>query len=146
LGEVTGKGALTIRTSIIGRELASSVGLVEWFLSNRGGRVRGFQRAIYSGFTTREIARLLADIAEHHSDLHGLWQVSSDPISKYDLLTLVNEAFDTRVQIDPDDSFVCDRSLSSTRFRAALNYNPPSWSEMIRDLRSDPTPYDSWKR
>jgi dTDP-4-dehydrorhamnose reductase len=41
LGEVTGPGALTLRTSIIGRELATTSGLVEWFLSQPGGRVQG---------------------------------------------------------------------------------------------------------
>ena len=39
LGEVNGASALTIRTSIIGRELASINGLLEWFLTNQGGRV-----------------------------------------------------------------------------------------------------------
>ena len=41
LGEVTGPGALTLRTSIIGRELNASQGLVEWFLAQQGlcGRV-----------------------------------------------------------------------------------------------------------
>ncbi len=34
LGEVTGEGALTIRTSIIGRELRGTTGLLEWFLSS----------------------------------------------------------------------------------------------------------------
>src|SRR5262245_59580334 len=32
LGETSGEGALTIRTSIIGRELTTRSGLVEWFL------------------------------------------------------------------------------------------------------------------
>jgi dTDP-4-dehydrorhamnose reductase len=52
LGEVSGPGAITVRTSIIGRELASEYGLVEWFLSEAGGTVRGFSAAIFSGFTT----------------------------------------------------------------------------------------------
>src|SRR5208282_4307928 len=49
LGEVAKSGCLTLRTSIIGRELNSSFGLVEWFLSQRGGRVKGFTTAIYTG-------------------------------------------------------------------------------------------------
>ena len=146
LGEVSGPGALTIRTSIIGREIHSAVGLIEWLLSNRGGRVRGFRRAIYTGFTTREMARILADIVLQHPALEGVWQVSSQAISKYDLLTLVNAAFEANVVIEPDDAFYCDRSLDSSRFRAATGYEPPSWPAMISDLRDDPTPYDTWKR
>ena len=146
LGELDEPGTLTIRTSIIGRELRSRVGLVEWFLSNRGGRVRGYRHAIFSGLTTRELARVLGDISENRPEMHGMWQLSSDPISKYDLLLLLNEAFAAGVTIEPDEEFSCDRSLDSSRFRAAVSYKPPSWPEMIRDLRNDPTPYDSWKK
>ncbi|HEY0659085.1 MAG TPA: sugar nucleotide-binding protein, partial [Pyrinomonadaceae bacterium] len=39
LGEVVAENCLTLRTSIIGRELTSRHSLVEWFLSNRGEKV-----------------------------------------------------------------------------------------------------------
>jgi dTDP-4-dehydrorhamnose reductase len=41
LGEVTGPGCLTLRTSIIGRELSGASGLVEWFLSRHGATADG---------------------------------------------------------------------------------------------------------
>lgn len=145
LGEVCGEGALTVRTSIIGRELAGAHGLVEWFLGRRGQTVRGFRRAIYTGLTTLELARLLVDLVQRRPELSGLWQVSSDPISKYDLLHLVNDAYGLGTRIEADDDFVCDRSLDSTRFREATGYRPPSWPEMVAAMRDDPTPYDAWR-
>lgn len=145
LGEVSGPGALTLRTSIIGRELRTSSGLVEWFLSNRGGQVRGYRRAIYSGFTTLALARIILDIVQQQPDLSGLYQVSSEPISKYDLLTLVNAVYQTGTVIEPDSTFVCDRSLDSSRFRAATGFRPPGWPEMIRQMYEDATPYDRWR-
>ena len=54
LGETAGQGAVTIRSSVIGRELTTTSGLVEWFLSQRGRVVQGYTRAIYSGFTTTD--------------------------------------------------------------------------------------------
>ena len=42
LGEVISGNAITLRTSIIGRELQSSHSLVEWFLSNRNGDGKRF--------------------------------------------------------------------------------------------------------
>ena len=39
LGEVDYAHALTVRTSIIGRELFSNLSLVDWFLAQKGGRV-----------------------------------------------------------------------------------------------------------
>jgi dTDP-4-dehydrorhamnose reductase len=145
LGEVVLPGCLTLRTSIIGREIKTASGLVEWFLGNRGGRVRGFRRAIYTGFTTSALARVMADVLENHPGLTGLYQVSSDPINKYDLLRLVNETYGLGVQIEADDDFVCDRSLDCTRFRQATGFCRPTWPEMIQDMRHDPTPYDDWR-
>jgi dTDP-4-dehydrorhamnose reductase len=145
LGEVDAPGSVTVRTSMIGREIETQAGLVEWFLSQRSGRVKGFQKAIYTGFTTLELARILADIAEKQPDLQGVWQVSSDPIDKYALLGLVDDAYDLGVTIDPETEFVCDRSMDSTRFRERTGYRPPAWPEMINEMRRDPTPYDKWR-
>ena len=145
LGEGAGPNAVTIRTSMIGREIRTSNGLVEWFLARRGQSVRGYTRAIYSGFTTLELARLLADIAERFPDLRGVWQASSEPISKYELLGLVNDAFGLGTTIEPDTNFVCDRSLDSSRFRSHTGYRPPSWPALVAAMRDDPTPYESWK-
>ena len=87
LGEVTADGALTIRTSMIGREIRTTSGLVEWLLSHRHGRVKGYTRAIFSGLTTQALAVVLADVVEHHPRLTGLYHVAADPVSKYDLLS-----------------------------------------------------------
>ena len=66
LGEPATPGALTIRTSMIGRELATSHGLLEWFLGQAGGSVRGFTRAVFSGPTTPVLSRAIADVIERH--------------------------------------------------------------------------------
>ncbi len=142
LGEISGENCLTIRSSIIGRELTTKSGLIEWFLSNRGGKVRGFRHAIYTGFTTNAMAKIIADVIESHPELNGVYQVSSEPINKFDLLLLSNEIFKSGIQIEPDDDFFCDKSLISARFRAATAFQPPSWPEMIREMFEDKTPYD----
>jgi dTDP-4-dehydrorhamnose reductase len=146
LGEVSGPKCLTIRTSIIGRELATRHSLVEWFLSNRDGKVSGFNKAIYSGFPTMVFADIIGDLLTLHPDLNGIWHVSSEPIDKFMLLTMINEKYKAGVQIEPDDSFVIDRSLDSSRFRAATGFSPKPWPEMIEAMAADPTPYDDRKR
>jgi dTDP-4-dehydrorhamnose reductase len=152
LGEVHEQPhALTLRTSIIGRELNSRAGLVEWFLSHRPGqpnfgqRVRGFRQAIYTGFTTQVMAHIIGDVIEHRPDLHGLYQVASEPINKYDLLLHVRDMYGMNVDIEPYDDFKMDRSLDGSRFEADAGFTPPSWQRMIQDMADDPTPYDQWK-
>lgn len=145
LGETAGPGALTIRTSIIGRELASASGLVEWLLSQRGRTVKGYRRAIYSGFTTDVLCRIVLSVLERHPDLHGTIHVSSEPINKYDLLLLIRDAYKLDVEIAPDDEVTIDRSLDSARFRTLTGFVPPSWADMVAEMAADRTPYGRWR-
>lgn len=133
LGEVEYPHCITLRTSIIGHELKGKRGLVEWFLSQEG-KVRGFTRAIYSGFPTVEMARIIGDYVMPNRDLTGLYHVSSNPISKYDLLQLVAERYGKQIEIEPFDDFCCDRSLDSSRFKDVTGYNPPPWPDLVEKM------------
>lgn len=146
LGEVDGPDCLTLRTSIIGREMHTTSGLVEWFLSNRGGQVRGYTQAIYSGFTTLALTRIIADVLEQQPHLHGVFQVSSEPINKYDLLCQLRDAFDLPIEIEPYSAVQIDRSLDSHHFRTTTGFAPPSWPDMIQEMAADPTPYEQWRK
>lgn len=145
LGELDHPGCLTIRTSIFGRDFAKSNALLEWFLSNRGGRVRGYRNAVYTGFPTQVFARIMGDIIEYHPELAGLYQIASQPISKYDLLVKIRDAMKLDIEIVPYDDPPCDRSLSTARFVAATGYHIPTWDAMIAELAGDDTPYDEWR-
>jgi dTDP-4-dehydrorhamnose reductase len=145
LGEVGGSGSLTLRTSIIGRELCTTSGLVEWFLTNRGGHVRGYTKAIYSGFTTLALARIIAEVLEQQPALSGVYQVSSEPINKYDLLCQLRDTFNLQIEIEPYAEVQIDRSLDSRCFRAITGFVPPAWPEMIREMAADPAPYEQWR-
>jgi dTDP-4-dehydrorhamnose reductase len=133
-GEVADAHSVTLRTSVIGHELATNLALLDWFLSQRGQAIRGFTKAIYSGFTTLEMARIADRILTHHTDLSGVWHVASEPISKFGLLELCREKLGWEGVIEPNDEFVCDRSLNADRFNAATGYTPPSWEAMIGEL------------
>ena len=137
LGEVSEPPCLTLRTSMVGAELVRKSGLLEWFLAQRGGAVKGFTRAIFSGFTTAELSRVIERLLVDHPAASGLYHVSSEPISKYDLLRRIDAALGLQVRIAPDDAFHCDRSLNSERFRAAFGYAPPSWDQMVAELARD---------
>lgn len=141
LGEVSTGGCLTIRTSIIGRELETSHGLIEWFLSQEGKTIKGYKNTIFSGFTTLALAEIISKIIIDFPELSGLYHVSSTPISKYNLLNLVKQAYNLNIEIEPDESTNCDRSLQSERFREATGLLPPFWSAMIEQMCRDMTPY-----
>lgn len=145
MGEVTDNpNALTLRTSIIGRELGHFGSLVEWFLAQDGKPVRGFRRAIYTGLTTNAMAGLVVKLLDERPDLSGLWHVAAPKIDKYELLLKLQAAFGTHTEIVPDDTFVLDRSLDASRFWRETGWTQPSWDRMIEDMAQDPTPYTAW--
>lgn len=133
LGEVDYSHAITLRTSIIGHELATAHGLIGWFLA-QPGPVKGFTRAVFSGLPTVELARVVCDHVLPRPELRGLHHVSAAAISKYELLRLVAQTYGRNTVITPDDRLVIDRSLDSTRFRELTGYKPPSWPELVRAM------------
>lgn len=146
LGEVIAPNCLTLRTSIIGRELTGAHGLVEWFLGNRGGRVKGFSRAVFSGFPTVVLADIIADLIDNHPKLEGLFHVSAEPIDKLSLLGLVRDEFAADIEIEQENEFKIDRSLNSDRFREVTGFRPAPWPEMIRTMANDAVDYDLWRK
>ena len=145
LGELNRPGCLTLRTSIIGWQLNTFSSLLSWFSRQRGQRVKGYQQAMYSGFSTRVLANLISDLIETRPDLSGLYQVASEPISKYDLLVALRDKLGwDDIQIEPDDNFYCDRSLIGTRFSVATGWKAPTWDEMLSGLAAEWPAYQGW--
>ena len=143
MGEVTGPGCLTLRTSIIGRELSGASGLVEWFLSRRGATADGYAGAIFSGLTTRALSDVIVRLIARETALEGLYQVAATPIDKLALLQLLDAAYGTQVTIVPRDEPRIDRSLNGQRFREATGIEAPSWPAMVEEMAGDRTPYDA---
>lgn len=134
LGEVNDDGCVTIRSSIIGLELFHKQSLIEWFLAQKKN-IKGFAKAIYSGLTTMEMARVIDFIITKHFILSGLFHVASDPITKYELLRVLKEMLERKdIDINIDDVFSCDRSLSGKHFSKLTGYVAPVWSEMLYEL------------
>jgi dTDP-4-dehydrorhamnose reductase len=146
LGEVSYENCLTLRTSMIGRELETSHGLIEWFLSQEGRTVDGYTRAIFSGFTTNALSEIIAKIVDEQPEMYGVWHIASYPISKFDLLSLVKKVYGLNIGIQRDEAVVCDRSLNADRFRQATGFVPPTWYDMIEQMYRDPTLYSELRR
>lgn len=134
LGEVDYPNAVTLRTSIIGHELGTAHGLVGWFLAQHGG-IRGYTKAIFSGLPTVELARVMHDFVIPNRALRGVYHVSAAAIDKHSLLRLVAETYAKEIEIAPDDAVMIDRSLDSSRFRAATGYVPPQWDALVAAMR-----------
>jgi dTDP-4-dehydrorhamnose reductase len=142
LGEVEGPGVLTIRTSIIGRELENRTGLLEWFLGQAGGRVPGYAKVIWSGVTTNFLAGVVGSLAQAPQSVDGISHLSGPPLSKYELLLALNKAFGTATTVEPDTTIVSDRSLNSDRFWSRTGLERPNWSDMLSELAEESRLYE----
>ena len=130
LGEVDSPHAITLRTSVIGHELAGANGLVGWFLRQQG-ICTGYNKAIFSGLPTVELARVIRDVVLPRTDLHGVYHVASSAINKYEFLTMVAGVYGKKIEITPDAGLVIDRSLNAQRFNTATTYTPPPWPLLV---------------
>jgi dTDP-4-dehydrorhamnose reductase len=110
------------------------MGLLGWFLAQQGP-VKGFTNAIYTGLVASELVKIVERILLEHPKAFGLYQISADRINKYDLLMLFRKKLGHNIEIVPDETFHCDRSLDSSRFRREFGYTPPTWDAMVETLR-----------
>ena len=133
LGEVDYGRALTLRTSIIGREYDRALSLVDWYLAQTSP-IKGYRKAVFSGLPVNEIGRFLVQYIVGVNDIAGLYQLSADPIDKFELLRLVQAHFEAGVDIIPDDSVVIDRSLSSQPLKELTGYKPAKWEQLISEM------------
>ena len=138
LGEVHEPPAVTLRTSIIGRELDRASGLMEWFAGQEGATLNGFTNAIFSGLTTKALARVIDTVITERPDVAGLYHVAADPISKYDLLLRLRDVLGVGCEIVPVDEPRVNRALDGSRFASATGFQAPSWEEMLDEYRSAP--------
>jgi dTDP-4-dehydrorhamnose reductase len=137
LGEVGYGCGITIRTSIIGHEISDSThGLLEWLLAQTD-TVKGYRKAIFSGLTTLELTKIILDLIIPSNLASGLYQISSEPISKYDLLSMMAEIYDKHIEIVPSDDLVIDRSLDGSRFKEITKYVAPAWWNQIIDMKNN---------
>ena len=91
LGEVACKNSVTLRTSIIGHELNTCNGLVDWFLRQQGTCL-GYENSIFSGLPTVVLAKIIKNIVIPKK-LTGLYHIGSEPISKFNLLKIIDNSF-----------------------------------------------------
>lgn len=133
LGEPT--NCLTLRTSIIGRELHGFTGLLEWFLQQKGKKVRGFANHFWNGITTKEFGKICDRIMSNPEKYPktGLYHIFSTTLSKYEMLVKFREKFGIDCEIERDEGPKLNRTLTTIYdFNEKLNI--PSFDEMLKEL------------
>jgi dTDP-4-dehydrorhamnose reductase len=137
LGEVGYGNHITLRTSIIGHEISgNNYGLLEWFLNSQE-KVKGYDKAIFSGVTTLELSKILINVVLKKNSPSGLFQAASEPINKFKLLVLIKKVYEKDIEILPSDEIIINRSLDGSRFNQIFKYEVSPWDLMIEELKAE---------
>ena len=131
LGEIDDDHNLTIRTSIIGPELKKDgEGLFHWFM-NQKGEISGYKSNFWSGVTTLELAKFIYwQIKNPKTGIIHL--TNNQKISKFELLTLINEIHQMSLSINSDKDYVCDKSFLNTKIK---EYKVESYEKMLSEQK-----------
>ncbi len=136
-GEISNDYCLTLRTSIVGQELSRHKSLFDWVFSQKGQTVKGFDQALYTGLTTLEVAKFIKWLLNQPERLTGLFHLSSETISKYELIVKLNKLCNLSLTIEKDTDFYCDRRLDGHQLFSQIDYPQPSWDRMLKDFAKD---------
>jgi len=130
--EFSSKNSVIIRTSIIGHEIKSKLGLLEWFLKSKV-KVYGFDNFKYSGLTTLELQKYILFFLNHKT-LNGVYNISSNPISKYQLLKIIKKVYTKKIDILKNSTIKKNMVLKSSKLENK-NVKSQNWQKQINDLR-----------
>jgi dTDP-4-dehydrorhamnose reductase len=128
------KYGLVIRTSIIGPERNSSFGLWSWFI-NSNENIKGYTNHYWNGITTLELAKYIVEVISKKEVNSGLRHLYSDQVSKYDLLSHINNIFNLNKEIQPVEMYLKYYTLTSTKIHARKSI--VSQLEELKEIYND---------
>jgi dTDP-4-dehydrorhamnose reductase len=127
--------ALTIRTSIIGKELEGFTGFLDWFLRQEGKEINGFSKHYWNGLTTKQFAKICSQIIKNPSKYPrtGLYHVFSNPVTKYEMLQKFKKKFGINCKIHKFSQNPLNRTLTTTKRLNGL-LDIPSFDKMLEEI------------
>ncbi len=133
LGEVNYRNHITIRTSIIGPDIKrNGIGLLNWILL-QNGEINGYSEAFWGGVTTLELAKAIEFFIMQNIDGVNIYHLTnSEKISKSDLLRIINEVFNLKLNISSSSEYKVDKSLVNSN--KSIDYRVPSYQIMIEEM------------
>jgi dTDP-4-dehydrorhamnose reductase len=109
--------AMIIRTSIVGEEQTGKKSLLEWVRSQEGQTINGFTHHFWNGLTCLEVARMIQYCLQHHIRWSGVRHiVSPETVSKYELVSMINEIYDLKITVIPKETETIHKGLVSSPY------------------------------
>jgi len=144
LGEHSDSNLVTLRCSLIGRELNSKVEFLEWVLAHgKEKAITGFTDHFWNGLTTLHFAKIINAIIEENNFKAGTFHlVPRDSVSKFELAKIIHEFFgNSDLKITQSQSSKAVNRILATNYQefnkdmwGNAGYNSPlTISEMVKE-------------
>jgi dTDP-4-dehydrorhamnose reductase len=132
LGELC--NATIIRTSIIGEELTNKRSLLEWVKSNKDKEINGYINHFWNGVTCLQLSQIICKIIQDNLYWEGVRHIFSPrSVSKFELVSMINEIYDLNINIIPFETEKVDKTLT-TIYKTNNLFNIPDLEEQINKL------------
>ncbi len=144
-GELGSTNSVTLRCSIVGKELKSTNSLLSWVISQpTGATLNGYTNHFWNGISTLHFSKIVnAIIQKEMFNLGTAHVVPRDKVSKYELIRLITSAFgrsDLKV-VEHEAPVAIDRTLATVNsarnasFWQGSGYSQaPSIEEMVDEF------------
>ena len=142
LGEIDNDKDITFRMSIIGPELKSGTGLMNWLLTNPDRDIPGWTNAWWNGITTLQLAKCIERYMQDGS-VTGIYHLVNNDVSinKHDLLRKINDVYQLGKNIVPTQA-PKDINKILVDTRKEIDFGIPGYDQQLRELRQfDPLPH-----
>ncbi len=144
-GEIHASSAMTIRASIVGKEIESRNSLLNWVLSQPiNGTIKGFTNHFWNGVTTLAFSKVVKGVIQNDLYSPGVTHlVPKDFVSKNELVSIIATEFDRKDLIIEDQVSTqpINRTLATvhpatnSRYWAVAGYNQiPTIRELIHEF------------
>lgn len=136
LGEINNNKDITFRMSIIGPELKTGTGLMDWLRTTPGENVTGWADAWWNGITTLQLAKCI-DQYVNNPCVSGVYHLVNNRIriTKYNLLLIINRTYGLNKRITPvSGPKPVNKVLVDTR--CEVDWNIKDYPTQLDELRN----------
>ena len=128
ISEFLNENSVILRICPVGYEKYSNKSLFNFIYNNNNDIINGYKNCFFNGTTTITIIKYIIDLVDNKK-LNGIYHITSDKISKFELLNLINKIFKLNKKIIPVEEPKISRLLKKD-----LKKYYSSWEIQIQEM------------
>lgn len=125
---------LILRLSVIAYNPIKKNGFIDWVL-NAAKPIQGYSKYKFSGLTSIEISRILLKIIKSKKFVHGIYHLSGNKISKFNLIKLIIRVYKRKIKLLSNNSLNIDVSLNGKKLKNIYCFRIKSYKKQLFEMK-----------